>query len=89
MVAVDRVNEICQCFHPDLTLRGKEQCEANVRLIASAPEMLEALKNLNAMFDGDGFRPDLADGLLDKLQAADAAIAKAEGTTPRASGEEA
>lgn len=40
----DRIHEICQCFHRDRSLSGKEECEANARLIAAAPELLAALK---------------------------------------------
>lgn len=41
-------NEICQCFHTSMSLGGKENCEANAHLIAAAPELLEALKAINA-----------------------------------------
>lgn len=47
--------------------RHDEACEANARLIAAAPEMLEALKALLPFLAGE------------RLRVASAAIAKAEG----------
>jgi hypothetical protein len=50
----------------------------NARLIAAAPELLSALKAMVASYDGirDGLTSNV---VLEKLAAADAAIAKAEG----------
>lgn len=55
-------------------------CWANARLIAAAPDLLEALKNLSEACwaaDIEGDLSSLVSGSL--LNAADAAIAKAEG----------
>ncbi len=55
--------------------------EANARLIASAPDLLAALKAMVASYHG--LRDMLTNGVvLDKLNAAEAAIAKAEGKQP-------
>lgn len=55
----------------------RAEFDANARLIATAPELLEALKQLVARCDGDeGVR---ADGSNIQTMAAHAAIAKAEG----------
>lgn len=53
--------------------------DRNAHLIAAAPDTLEALKALNDLFDGDGFRIDLAANLPQLLSKADAALSKAEG----------
>lgn len=54
--------------------------EADARLIASAPELLEALHELEALFDYQGdARPYTWQERLPMLERARAAIAKAEG----------
>jgi hypothetical protein len=58
----------------------REQAEANARLMAAAPELLETLKNLHdayIMFRGDFPLPH--NGCYIEMMAARAAIAKAEG----------
>ena len=58
----------CYAFHPD--------DEANARLIASAPDLLEALKALVALVDYSDFKHPESQGLLETSQTA---IDKAEG----------
>ena len=53
---------------------GREVAEANARLIAAAPELLEALTEIVAAADGDGWKQ-----LDATFAAARAAIAKATG----------
>jgi hypothetical protein len=53
-------------------------CEANARLIASAPDLLEALKQLRYAVNALGFDP-VDVNLWSILEQADLAIAKAEG----------
>jgi hypothetical protein len=55
--------------------RGTEQHEANARLIAAAPELLDALR-LAAEYVYNPFEPDNQASLYHKLKAV---IAKAEG----------
>lgn len=55
-----------------------ENADANARLIAAAPDLLDALKAMVASYDG--LRDSLTSPVvLEKLARADAAIAKAEG----------
>lgn len=59
---------------------GMETMDADARLIAAAPDLLEALKLMRARFlDTDGTHSMWEQEATD---AADAAIAKAEGETP-------
>jgi hypothetical protein len=53
---------------------GRTDCASNARLIAAAPELLEALKDLLEWFDDESRSPRPA-----PLKKARAAIAKAEG----------
>lgn len=57
--------------------------KANARLIAAAPDMLEALYNalpyVEDALDDNAFKPGVVAGHVSKIRAA---IAKAEGTTP-------
>lgn len=52
-------------------------CEANARLIAAAPDLLEALSNLCALYESDDGCLQLAE-----YKAARAALARATGATP-------
>lgn len=52
-----------------------EECEANARLIAAAPDLLSALKNLLQVCEDERESDDM-------LQDSRAAIAKAEGREP-------
>lgn len=78
-------HEVCQCFYE----RGNEaECEANAQLIAAAPDLLEALKEIyyalvsEPIVDGEDsedcwlLKPSSAVGV---MQNALAAINKAEG----------
>jgi hypothetical protein len=73
----DAIADICSCYpralgqeHLD---RPYEEVDANARLIAAAPEMLEALKAINTAFQ---WNEQMARPVFDKVHAA---IAKAEG----------
>ena len=70
--------EICTCWHHSVVSIEKEM-EANARLIAAAPELLEALEEFEAEYD----KVDLAKAeppeLTAAVLAARAAIAKAKG----------
>lgn len=57
---------------------GNERVEADARLIAAAPDLLEALKAIAANSDEEN-EWDAVEKLHANLAAADAAIAKAEG----------
>jgi hypothetical protein len=57
---------ICECFSGPV---GVEECDANERLIAAAPELLSALQGVVRV----------ADRATDEFDAARAAIAKATG----------
>lgn len=61
---------------PNSKLRGFAECEANARLIAAAPEMLEALEAISYAIDG--FGNDLHNKL-EGVQLVRDAIAKATG----------
>lgn len=72
--------KIANVLHPsgrnlskELRKREVEETLANVRLIAAAPKLLEALEVIVAAFDGD---------IADALKAAQAAIAEAKGQQP-------
>ena len=53
--------------------------EANARLIAAAPDLLEAARLLNQALFEDGRQIDLGDPVQSAIQSIRAAIAKAEG----------
>jgi len=69
--SVDRVIVMSQLASVDTS---RKTWEANARLIAAAPELLEALKEIIAAADGDGWNQ-----LDASFATARAAIAKAEG----------
>jgi hypothetical protein len=52
---------------------SEEEAEANARLIAAAPDLLEALEAMYEMFNGNGITPNDDDAII----SARAAIAKA------------
>jgi hypothetical protein len=62
--------EIARCIEP------AEQRDANARLIAAAPQMLEALTSLVAAYDED---EGYGDSFVARIDSARAAIDKAEG----------
>ena len=66
---------VAQAFNWMLDAEGDEQCWADARLIAAAPELLEALKALDVLFS-----PCVRDSTqADWIDKARAAIAKATG----------
>lgn len=80
VVARDAKNEICQMFHDGSELN--ETGEANARLIAAAPELLDALREMVEVMSfprSHAARTGRTAEVV-SLQAA-AAIAKAEGRT--------
>ena len=64
-----------EAFNSGDTEENERQTKANARLIAAAPALLEALCGLIVLRD----REDVADTFGPELDAAEAAIAKAEG----------
>ena len=66
---------VAQAFNWMLDAEGDEQCWADARLIAAAPDLLAALKELMVAADRVSAEP------VTWLGKARAAIAKAEGTT--------
>ena len=68
-------DEICRCL--DSTLSG-EECLANARLIAAAPELLAALKGMCDAYAGTG-ECSSANVCLSRYDKALATVAKAEG----------
>ena len=59
----------------------RDQWEANARLIAAAPDLLEALRKLTMMARTSGGTSGPDDDLMRACEAAEAAIAKATGAT--------
>lgn len=74
--------DICSCdlrsFGQDNLWRPYEETLANARLIAAAPDLLQAIRDLWAMPDFDGTQPT-SEIRLKAKRAARAAIAKATG----------
>jgi hypothetical protein len=66
---------ITQCYYPS----GDEQAEADTKLIAAAPSMLKALKELVREINS---RPQQSMAIQGAANAACSAIAKAEGKQP-------
>jgi hypothetical protein len=69
-------DEICRCL--DSTLSG-EECLANARLIAAAPELLDALKTLTDALNESLEPVPLAADIVNAFRDSMRAIAKAEG----------
>ena len=59
-------------------VRERSEIEANARLIAAAPELLEALERISTAYD-ETLRHPIAAPLLQAIYGARAAIAKAKG----------
>lgn len=74
VIAVDNTT-IAKVFYGERSV-----CDANARLIAAAPELLEALKGLESRHE-PGVFCDHAAAPCDRCDAARVAIAKAEGGT--------
>ena len=64
--------------------RSHEEADANARLIAAAPDMLEALKEIETRLSGDGYVD--SDDKVAGLMSIRAAIAKAEGVKEKDNG---
>ena len=77
---------ICRIDEEDVTEETQDACvavnEANARLIAAAPELLEALEALVNDFGRDGYGGELEDGECRVIDMARNAIAKAIGERP-------
>jgi len=70
---------VAQAFNWMLDAEGDEQCWADARLIACAPELLEALNKLVDHIDFIPTDPYYRNETKELMDAARAAIAKAEG----------
>jgi hypothetical protein len=70
---------VAQAFNWLLDAEGDEQCWADARLIAAAPELLEALQSIADCCDEDHAARDYASRQTEIRGIARAAIARAEG----------
>jgi hypothetical protein len=80
----DHVNNyahVIACVSDDDRRFGKETWKANARLIASAPELLEVLKDVVSMLDDLRLRSDADQegAVTEQIREANAVIAKATG----------
>jgi hypothetical protein len=66
-------NDWVEVWSPDATAADEKEMEANARLIAAAPELLEALESMVEMVEMNGFGKAYA------MDISRAAIAKAKG----------
>jgi hypothetical protein len=78
---------VAECFNEIRKARenAKDECLANARLIAAAPDLLAALQELSTAADNLDPQAGVPIGyqrLLDAVSAADAVILKATGATP-------
>lgn len=76
--------KVAKCYVADVQKfrneSGEDECQANAKLIAAAPDMLEALKGiLNSFHESVKTTASLDE--FPSLKAVQAAIAKAQGTT--------
>jgi len=92
-VTSDYGSTVCDCYtmsHPgEMSTRNggrskpvhfmHEMADANARLIAAAPEMLEALQHIAEYWNRDQNETAMADALWHIIETAEALIAKAEG----------
>lgn len=63
-------------------VRGDRNADANARLIAAAPDLLEALQNIAEYWNQDQNEAAMADACWHAIHTARAAIAKATGDQP-------
>lgn len=77
--SVDRGNALAVVYlgGPGATSVSRENIIANARLIAAAPELVEALGALLYTYEGDDLGVDAANARESAIQAARAALAKA------------
>ena len=75
---VDGADGLTVAYLDRAGVRERVEIEANARLIASAPELLEALERISTAYD-ETLRHPIAVPLLNAIYGARAAIAKAKG----------
>jgi hypothetical protein len=80
IVAEPECSDSSSFYQVRMASKRWDEAMANARLIAAAPELLEACKALYALFDDEGvFREEWQDQASVAFEAAEAAIAKAGG----------
>jgi len=68
------------CWPTEIDTRGSDRVRANARLIAAAPELLEALRDMVSLFSADGYLTNKAPiGIRHALASARQALARIDG----------